>query len=157
MNNAPLDNTLKKLKSLKLIKEEKNFISLNLIEEKNKEVFNIISDEYKSFNLPYNIFNILAEISEALSKKNEINSAILFGSYSKLIHTEKSDIDIALIFEDRLKNIYNKEKQINSEIMKISKKNNKDIQLHFFYLNEIKKNKSDPLIKDILRNGKKIL
>jgi len=157
MNNVPLDNTLKKLKSLKLIEEKKNIISLNLIEEENKEIFNIISNEYKSFNLPYNIFNILVEISEKLSKINEINSAILFGSYSKLIYTDKSDIDISIIFEDKIKTANIKEKQINKEIRKISKKTKKDIQLHFFSEKDIKNNKTDPLIKDILRNGKKIL
>ncbi len=154
MNNVPLDNILKKLKSLKLIEEKNNFISLNIVKEENKEIFNIISNEYKFFNLPYNIFNILIEISEKLLKVNEINSSILFGSYSKLIYSDKSDIDIAIIFEGKAKNINKREKQINAEIMKISKKNNKKIQLHFFYLNEIEKNKSDPLIKDILRNGK---
>ncbi|MEK6888936.1 MAG: nucleotidyltransferase domain-containing protein [Nanoarchaeota archaeon] len=157
MNNVPLDNTLKKLKSLKIIEEKKNIISLNLIEEENKEIFNIISREYKSFNLPYNIFNILVEISEKLSKINEINEAILFGSYSKLIYTDKSDIDIVIIFKDKIKKMNIKEKQINNEIRKISKKSNKDIQLHFFSVKDIKENKSDPLIKDILRNGKKIL
>ena len=47
--------------------------------------------------------------------------------------------------------------EIKKEISKISKKIRKDIELHFFTEKEIKQNKKDPLIKDILKNGKKIL
>src|SRR3989344_7347559 len=81
MNNIPLDNTLKKLKSLKLITENKKLHALNFSIEKNKEIFSLISEEYKSFNIPHKIFNTLIETAEKLSKIKDINSAILFGSY----------------------------------------------------------------------------
>src|SRR3989344_3082065 len=68
MNNVPLDKTLTKLKSLKLIAENKKLYSLNFNIEKNKEIFNIISSEYHYFNIPYKIFNILIEVAEKLSK-----------------------------------------------------------------------------------------
>ncbi|MEK6911046.1 MAG: nucleotidyltransferase domain-containing protein [Nanoarchaeota archaeon] len=157
MYNSPLDNTLQKLNSLKLISEKKGLFSLNFEIEKNKEIFDIISKEYKYFNLPHNIFNILNQISHNLSKIDGIDSVLLFGSYAKLIYLEKSDIDIAIILKDKVKNIEKTKKGIMNLIKKISKNNEKDIQLHFFSFKDINENKSDPFIKDILINGKSLL
>lgn len=154
MNNIPLDSTLRKLKSLKIIEEKKKIISLNFNIEKNQDIFKLLSDEYKHFNVPFGVFQILAEFSDKLTKINNINSAILFGSYAKLIYTEKSDIDIAVIFKDKIKDAQKIEKLVKDNAAKISKKRGMDIQLHFFSQIDIKKNKSDPLIKDIIRNGK---
>ena len=156
MNNIPLDIALRKLKSLKFIEENKNLYLLNFKVEENKEIFELISEEYKSLNLPYKIFNILVEISDKLSRIQELKSVILFGSYAKLIHTEKSDIDLAIILENKLKNEQKTEKRIEQEIAKISKNYQKQIELHFYKQRDIKHNKSDPIIKDILRNSKKI-
>jgi len=157
MHNIPLDNTLQKLKSLNLINKNKNLYSLNFNIEKNKEIFNTLSDEYKSLNVPYKIFNILLETAEKLSKINGINSVILFGSYAKLIHTESSDIDLAIIFENKIKNRQKLEKRIKTEISTPSQKNKKEIQLHFLTQEDLKEHKSDAFVKDILRNGKMIL
>ena len=156
MNNIPLDIALRKLKSLKFIEENKNLYLLNFKVEENKEIFELISEEYKSLNLPYKIFNILVEISDKLSRIQELKSVILFGSYAKLIHTEKSDIDLAIILENKLKNEQKTEKRIEQEIAKISKNYQKQIELHFYKQRDIEHNKSDPIIKDILRNSKKI-
>ena len=157
MNNIPLDNTLQKLITLKLLEQNKSLYNLNLKIEKNKEIFDTISDEYKYFNVPYSIFNILLETSEKLSKIKNINSAILFGSFAKLIHTNKSDIDIAIILNNKIKNKNKTEKAIKKELTKIEKKNNKQIEPHFFTQKDLNAGRSDPLIKDILRNGKEIL
>jgi len=157
MNNIPLDNTLQKLKSLNLINENKNIYSLNFNIEKNKEIFDILSNEYKYFNVSYKIFNILVETSEKLSKIKGIESVFLFGSYAKLIHTESSDIDIAIIAEKKIKNKQKLEKNIKKEISRISQKSKKEIQLHFLTQEDIKKYKSDAFIKDVLRNSKQIL
>ncbi len=146
MNNLPLDATLTKLKSLKLINENKKLYALNFNIEKNKELFNILSYEYKYFNIPHKIFNVLVETTEKLSKIKGTNSAILFGSYAKLIHTENSDIDIAVITEEKIKT-----EKIKKDVKKISSK----IELHFLKEEEMKAN--DQLIKDILKNGKVIL
>jgi predicted nucleotidyltransferase len=153
MNNVPLDETINKLISLKIIKQEKSLYSLNLELEQTKNIIELTKKEYNKFNLTYKIFIILLEISEKLSKIKNIESVILFGSYAKLIHTEKSDIDLAIILSDKIKDtkIENKTKK---ELEKISKKSKKIIEPHFFAKKEIKNNKSDPLIKEILKNGK---
>ena len=148
MNNIPLDSTLTKLKSLRLITSKGKLYSLNFSIEKNKEIFSLISEEYKSFNIPYKIFNLLVETAEKLSKIKDINSAILFGSYAKLIQTENSDIYIAIITERENKKQTDK---IKKEINKLNIK----IELHFFEEKDLKAN--DPLIKEILKNGKPIL
>ena len=155
MNNIPLDNTLKKLKSLKIIKEVSNLYYLNFEDEKAKNLLEIIQKEYKEFNLPYQIFNILLNIAEKLSKIKEIKEILLFGSYSKLIYSPKSDIDIAIIFYDKIKNKDKLEKKINKELIKISKKSKKQIEAHYF--NDKDMNAKDPLVKDILKNNKRII
>jgi predicted nucleotidyltransferase len=147
MNNVPLDNTLTKLKNLKLLNENKKIYELNFKIEKNKEIFGIISSEYKYFNIPHEVFNIILESEEKLAKNKTVKSMILFGSYAKLIHTENSDIDIAIITKS-------KTKKQTDKIKKETKRLNKKLELHFFEENDLKAN--DPLIKDILRNGKVI-
>jgi len=147
MNNVPLDNTLTKLKNLKLLNENKKIYELNFKIEKNKEIFEIISSEYKYFNIPHEIFNIILETEEKLARNKTVKSMILFGSYAKLIHTENSDIDIAIITKS-------KTKKQTDKIKKETKILNKNLELHFFEENDLKAN--DPLIKDILRNGKVI-
>lgn len=148
MNNVPLDKTIIKLKSLRLITENKKLYSLNFNIEKNKEIFGIISSEYNYFNIPYKIFNILVEVVEKLSKNKGVKSAILFGSYAKLIHVKNSDIDIAVIMKSKTR------KQIEKIKKEIDKFDDKT-ELHFFEEKDLKE--KDPLIKDILKNGKIIL
>ncbi len=157
MNNIPLDNAIQKLLTLKLINKNKQFYFLNFNIEENKRIFSIISDEYKYFNLSHQIFNILIEISDILSKIKEIKSVVLFGSFAKLIYTENSDMDIAVILDNKIKNMQKTEKTIKDRIIKIAKKNRKEIELHFFMQKDLQIGKSDPLIKDIIKNGKEIL
>ena len=155
LNNIPLDESLSKLSVLKIIKKEKNLYSLKLEYEPANRIIEIIKSEYNKYHLSYETFIILLEIIDKLSKYNQIKDIILFGSYAKLIHTDKSDLDLAIISEQKLKE--NIEKVVIKAIDKISKKDNKKIDLKFFTDEEIKKNQSDPLIKDIIRNGKSLL
>ena len=155
MNNIPLDETLNKLVYLRLIKKEKKLYSLNLESEKTKQIIEIIKKEYDKFSLNYKVFIIVLEISEQLCKIKEIDQVILFGSYAKLIHTEKSDIDIAIIISSG--KIENKTKnKIRKSIEKITNATNKIIETHIFTSKELKENTADPLIKDILKNGKSL-
>lgn len=152
MNNVPLDSTLQHLLALKVLREKKNLFELNLENEEMYTILTPLKKEYVSFNVPYAIFNLLVELSEKLSKKNGIKSAILFGSYAKLIHSNTSDIDIAVIFSKELKNSHLLEKRVKKRSEKIEKKYKKKIELHFFREEDLKK--KDPLIQEIQRNGK---
>ncbi len=154
MNNIPLDITLQQLFALKVLREKKNLFELNLENEKAIQIINYLKEEYTSFNVPYIIFNLLVEISEKLSKEKSIEKAILFGSYAKLIHTEKSDIDIAAIFSNTTKDSRLIEKKIQKQKEKLEKKYKKKIELHFFHKEDLKK--KDSLIQEIQRNGKEL-
>ena len=155
MNNIPLDKTLKKLKSFHIIEEKDHLFSINFQDDKISKIIELIQREYKEFNLPYNIFNILIDISEKLSMIKEIKEARLFGSYSKLIYNQKSDIDIAIILYDKIKNKNKIQEKIEKIILKISKKNKKKIETHFFSEKDMKR--KDSLIKEILRNNKVLI
>ncbi len=152
MNNIPLDTTLQQLLSLKILKEKKHLLELNLENRELLDVITYLKKEYASFNVPYAIFNLLAEISAKLSKEKGIIRAILFGSYAKLIHIEKSDIDIAVILSNALKNPSFLEKKMQKSAEKLEKKYKKNIELHFFSEKDL--TKKDPLMQEIQRNGK---
>ena len=156
MNNIPLDKTLTKLIILKILKKEKNLLMLNLGQEEAKEIIIKIKEDFKKLNLPHNIFSTTLDISDKLAELKYIRKAILFGSYAKLIYSDNSDIDIAIILDVKVKNLNKLKKIIEKDINKISKKNKKEIELHFFNESDLK-HKEDALIKDILRNGKDIL
>lgn len=155
LNNIPLDESLSKLSVLKIIKKEKKLYSLNLEHEPTSKLVESIKTEYNKYHLSYETFIILLEILEKLSKHKEIKDIILFGSYAKLIHTDKSDIDIAIISSEKTKE--NMKRKIIKAIDSVSKKDNKKIDIKFFTNKEIKENQSDLLIKDIVRNGKSLL
>lgn len=156
MNNVPLDSSLNKLITLKLINKNKNLYSLNIQNEIVDKIVNEIKEKIPA--LPFKIQLILLEFIEELSKLKSIKRAVLFGSYAKIIFSEKSDIDIAIIIEEKLKNQYrhNLGKKVNIISNKISKKYKKQIHEHFF-TNQDLKHKEDPLIKDILKNGIELL
>ena len=161
MNNLPLDKSLIKLINLRILKEEKNLYFLN--PEQSVEIeklWNIVRENYiKHFNeLPLRIFYLLMDISDKLSELREIKNILLFGSFAKLIYTEKSDIDIAIVFYDKIKNRKKIEEKINKIIRQVEIKNKKQnkIEIHFFSEADMK-NKKDPLIKDIIQNGRQML
>jgi predicted nucleotidyltransferase len=154
MNNMPLDNTLNKLLTLGIIKQEKKLFMIDH-ETEYKELLEKIKREYHGLNLPLKIFYLLLDFSDKIMEYKEIESAYLFGSYAKLIYHEKSDIDIAVIFSKSLKNNNTAEKNIIKISENLGNKYKKEVQVHFFQQKNLKE--KDPLIKDILRNGKKII
>jgi len=155
MNNIPLDNGLRKLLNNGIIIKSGNLLTLNPYETENaKRIKEVILSEYKyNFNsLPLRIFYAIIEMSNKLSEINEIKRVILFGSYAKLIYSEKSDIDIAVVFGNKAKNKKIAEKMTIKIAEKIREKSGKKIELHFFLEKDLKE--KDPLIKDILKNGR---
>jgi len=148
MNNVPFDNSLRKLVNLKIINKGK-YYSLNL---ENNITKIIIEERKKISNLPIKIQFILLDIIETLSKFQDLENVFLFGSYSKLIFTDNSDIDIAIIFGKTKNNQTNIEKNMFNKIEKISKIHKKEIELHYFNKLDLK-HKEDPLIKDLIKNN----
>ena len=150
LNNINLDNALNDLLNSDIIKKEKRLLYLNL---DNKEIIKLIYDEYKKLReLPLNVYFLIIDIVFFLSKLKIIN-VYLFGSYSKLVFKDTSDIDIAVISEK----INNKtKKELNKLIRKLELKYKKNVEIHYF-TKEFYKNKKDPIVKEILRNGIKII
>lgn len=149
LNNVPLDTALNLLLQAGLVKKEKRLYSFNFNNDYYKLVLDIILRQYKLLKeIPLQIYFIILDIIYELVSYKEIE-LYLFGSYSKLIYKEHSDIDIAFLS--------NKKLNINRIVNKIEKKYNKNIEIHYFNKNEFYKNKKDPLIKDILVNGIKII
>ncbi|MEM4271758.1 MAG: nucleotidyltransferase domain-containing protein [Candidatus Pacearchaeota archaeon] len=150
LNNVPLDLSLSELLALKIIKMEKRFYYLNLENFIVKQIIDEIKKDIGSLPLKVQ-FEVLDFVSAVLKTKG-IENIILFGSYAKLIYSEKSDIDIAVVFADK-QEMEKAEDKISEIAEKIGKKHKKEIQEHLFTKDDLK-HKEDPLIKDIVRNGK---
>ena len=146
LNNVPLDNALSKLINTGLLKKEKRMYSINYNNSLIKLIIGIVSQQYKELKeIPLNVYFLIIDlVSDVKLIKSEV---YLFGSYSKLIYNENSDIDIAILdkFADKLL------------IKKLEEKYAKKIEVHTFDKSEFYKNKKDPLIKEILKNGIKLL
>ena len=154
LNNVPLDESISRLILLQIIKRERNLYFLKLEHEPTKKIIELIKSEYNKYNVSYGIFILLLETIDKTSKYKQIRDIILFGSHAKLIHTDRSDIDIAIISSEKINDKV--KKGIINRIEQISKKENKKIDAQFFTNKEMKENQSDLLIKDILRNGKSL-
>jgi len=149
MNNVPLDIVLNKLNLLKMINKDKKIYNLNL---GNPIIKFILEERKKIAGLPIKIQFIILEFIEAISRFKKIKSIILFGSYSKMIFHENSDVDIAVIVENMLESKIELERQIFPLLKRLSKKYKKEIEAHYFHESDLN-HKEDPLIKDIVRNG----
>lgn len=152
LNNVPLDIALKKLLSSKILIKDARLYQANFENDDSKKIIDLLSKQYKKLKeLPLDVYFLLIDlISSAYTIKGiEI---YLFGSYSKLVYQLGSDVDIAIIAsKDFDKNSLIKAKN------KLEKKYNKNIEIHDFDRSSFYKNKSDPLIKDILKNGIKLI
>lgn len=153
MNNIPLDIALNRLYSFNLIVRTDKIYSLNL----ESQILKFFLEERKKLsNLPVKIQFIILEAVDIISRFKNIKQIILFGSYSKLIFHENSDIDLAIILDDAVKSTMDFERAIFPFLNKLSKKFKKEIEAHYFIESDLK-HKEDPLIKDIVRNGIKLL
>lgn len=149
--NAVLDKCLAKLLNLKILNKEKNLFSLNFKNNETKKIIDLMYENYDKLKQPkLKDYFIIREISKKLIEIKDIGDIYLFGSYAKLIHNENSDIDIAIISSNADK------KRVNEAIRKLEKKYKKKIEIHFFS-KKFYNNKRDPLVKEILQHGIKLL
>ncbi|MEK6859722.1 MAG: nucleotidyltransferase domain-containing protein [Nanoarchaeota archaeon] len=152
LNNMPLDISLAQMLNFKMILFKDKLYSLNL----DNNIVKLITEENREFKqLPLKIQFVILDFIKNISKLKGITKIILFGSYSKLIYTDKSDIDIAIVFDENEKN-RDVKKKISLIVERLSRKHKKQIQEHFFSEKDLL-HKEDALIKDIVRNGKNLL
>ncbi|MFW5846899.1 MAG: nucleotidyltransferase domain-containing protein [Nanoarchaeota archaeon] len=151
INNIILDKILARLLNSNILKKEKRFYFLNLSNKNSKIVLDEVANYYhKAKDLPLKVYSLLIDIIFEMSEIRYLNELYLFGSYSKLVYTEDSDIDFAIISERVNK------KEVNEIIRKIQKRYNKKIEVHYFK-KDFYKNKKDPLVKEILRDGVRLI
>jgi len=152
LNNVPLDKALQRLLSTQILKKERNFYSINFQNNLSKQVLDISIKQYKDLKeLPFDVYLILLDLVRETSISGGVE-IYLFGSYSKLIFNEKSDVDIAIIKEENLD-----EENIEKIIQKLEKVYEKNIEIHFFEKKMFYKNKNDPIVKEIRENGVKLI
>ena len=153
LHNVPLDKALLLLLNSSILKKEKKNYSLNFENEYAQKIMEIVRKQHKELReLPLTIYHLLVDVVAALSLFKGIEM-YLFGSYAKLIHTEKSDVDIAIL---HLKEFKTKEK-ITKTLSKIEKSYSKKIEIHYFEKEAFYRNKKDLLIKGILKDGIKLI
>ena len=149
--NIILDKTLNKLTNIKILKREKNLYS---IDHKNAEIKNIIETCYENYNkfkqLPFKEYFLILNIGEGLSNIKNLGDCYLFGSYSKLIFRENSDIDIAIVSNEPNK------KEIERLMKKLEKKYKKKVEIHYFS-KKFYNSKKDPLVREIINHGIKMI
>ena len=151
LNNVNLDNAINTLLNSKIIKKEKKFLLLDF--DYAKDIIQIISKQYKDLReLPLNIYFSVINIIFLLGKLKNIH-VYLFGSYAKLVYKDTSDIDIAIVSD-----IINEEdkKKLNVSIQKVESRYGKKIEIHYFGMN-FYKNKKDPIVKEIIKNGIRLI
>ena len=153
LNNVNLDNGINILLSSKIITKKGRFLFLNFDNENTKQIIHLVSSQYKLLKeIPLNVYFPVIDIVSFLSKFRFID-VYLFGSFAKLVFEETSDIDIAVI-SDR---IHVKEKRdFRRLIQKLELKYKKKIEVHYFG-KDFYKNRKDPFVKEILKNGVKLL
>jgi len=148
LHNIPLDRAINVLLKNRILIKEKRLLSLNFENKNVREIVDMMQKEHSRLKeIPLRIYYLLMDVSSELSEKSGIKNIYLFGSYAKLIHTEKSDVDLAIV----LKKDGNIAKEIKNIIAKIEKKYKRVIEMHFFDEKDMKQ--GDKLIKEILRNG----
>lgn len=152
MYNVPLDSALSRLVSSGIIGKEKNLYYVNFENSYAEQTLTIASAHHRQLkNLPLDVYLLLVDVIYELSTAKDLQ-AWLFGSYSKLVYTDKSDVDIALLVpqtfsKERIRKVFNKaEKQYG-----------KRIEAHFFDVRSFYRNKRDPLVREIIKNGVRLL
>lgn len=149
--NLILDKYLAKLLNLKFLTKEKNFLVLNFKNNEINDIIKIVSEQYSKFKqLPLKDYFLILSLKDELVKIRYIGDVYLFGSYAKLIFKEDSDVDIAIISEKADK------KNIEKPVKKLEKRYKKNIEVHYFS-KKFYNNRRDPLVKDILQHGIKMI
>ncbi|MBI2631719.1 nucleotidyltransferase domain-containing protein [Candidatus Pacearchaeota archaeon] len=149
--NIVLDKILYTLINLNVLIKEKNIFSINHKNREINEILKFLYEKYSTFKqLQLKEYFLILNIKDAFLAVREIRDVYLFGSYAKLIFTTSSDIDIAIVSKQINK------REVEKVIRKIEKKYKKKIEIHYF-TKDFYKHKRDPLVKEILQHGIKMI
>lgn len=156
LGNAPLSEGLQRLTAVNLLikekKGKKESYYLNLGNEKAILLMGLWETERKDLRfLDYDIKTILSEITRQLVDTSGVKDLILFGSYARGTASVRSDIDLAVVFKEKVMN----EIEITRMLMAIRERFEKEIQIHYF--TEKTFDDQDALAKDIKEEGISLL
>ena len=125
--NVPLDKALAQLINTGILQKKKKYYSLQWEFEYTKLIIGLCQGQFKQLReLPLSVYNILIDFLYSLSSFKNIE-VFLFGSYSKLIYKENSDIDIALICRHKID-----QGKIRKSVSHLEKAYGKKIDVHYF-------------------------
>ena len=95
------------------------------------------------------VIKIAEKFADAVRKKFDYKSIILFGSFVKRTNTSDSDIDIAVVFKDFSDTI-----NMQLELMRLRRKIDSRIEPHPFREKDF--TLSNPLVNEIVKYGQEI-
>ena len=149
LNNVPLDKALLRLVSSGMLSKRGTY-SVNIENEWVETLIRLCSKQHIQLKrIPLKVYFIIADFVFQASSFKGIE-LYLFGSYSKLVFSEKSDIDVAVL---TLQNAKVVKGQLLALAEKLGKSYGKDVQLHFFDKKAFYSNKKDALVSEIIKNG----
>ncbi|MBI2144598.1 nucleotidyltransferase domain-containing protein [Candidatus Woesearchaeota archaeon] len=135
-----------------------HYYKLNLSSPFVEQILGLIQLEKKELNNPdFFALNILREFVYELTNTNleNLRSVILFGSYAKRTYGKGSDIDVAIVLNEKNPN---DELLITEAIGRLDKRFKKEIQPHYYAAREFEElRKKNRLVQDIVKDGISLL
>ena len=148
LSNLSLDKALANLTSSGVLKREKSHYSVDFENPYSKMLLEVCGKQHKQMKeIPLDVYFLLADAVEGVSMQKGIE-LFLFGSYSKLVYKKDSDVDIAVLHGKRIDKT-----GIKNLFLKLEKRYGKSIEIHFFEKSGFYRNKRDPLVKGIIKDG----
>jgi predicted nucleotidyltransferase len=130
------------------------YYKLNLSNPFVEQIVGTILLEKKQLNNPdFAVLNVLREFVYELTNADlgNLEQVILFGSYAKRTFSKDSDIDVAIITQEKSAD---DELLITDIIDRLHKRFRKEIQPHYYTAKEFKAlEKKDKLVKEIVKDG----
>ena len=158
LDNKVLTKFLSLLKKFDMIREDKlgktHYYKLNLSNPFVEQAIGLIRLEKRELNNPdFFVLNVLREFTYELTNANldNLQKVILFGSYAKRTYTRDSDIDVAIILNEKNPN---DELLITEISYRLNKRFGKEVQPHYYSAKEFdEQKKKDGLAREIARDG----
>jgi len=157
LGNKALSSTLNRLVAFGILVKSKEQLALAVykLNKENKysqDILNLLYKERQDLNhLPNNFSFIAREFSREVVDSVQIINIYLFGSVAKGTYREDSDIDFAVIAEEKTPK---QDMIINAICDKLSKRFQKKIQCFFMTQNQLTKSS---LSEEILKHGIKLI
>ena len=162
LGNKVITKLLLVLEKFGLIMQNKigrtHYYKLNMSNPFVERILGLIQWEKKELNNPdFAALNVLREFVYELTNTNLENlcKVILFGSYAKRTYGKDSDIDVAIVLNEKNSD---DELLITEAIDRLNKRFKKEVQPHYYTAKEFEElRKKDSLVKEIVKDGISLL